>query len=253
MPVFSAKIELYPSGWEACRDLSKQIAINIIERRNRGKNLVLGLATGSTPIPLYQELVRLHREDGLSFSNVITFNLDEYYGLPADDPESYHEFMRRTLFQHIDLPPDQTHLPDGMTPRSEITQHCADYEKAIEDAGRIDLQILGIGRSGHIGFNEPFSEETSLTRLVSLAPTTRVDAQRSFGGIVNVPTEAITMGVGTILRARRIFLIAWGRRKAEIVARSLKEEPRPELPASLLQHHPNVHYLLEEAAASALH
>lgn len=228
------------------------IAIQITERAKQNQSFVLGLATGSTPILLYKELIRLHREDGLSFANVISFNLDEYYGLPADDPQSYHEFMRANLFSQIDLPPHQAHIPGGVIPRDQVPAHCSGYEKAIKEAGGIDLQILGIGGSGHIGFNEPPSDERSTTRLVSLDPITRRDAADSFSGIGNVPTEAITMGVKTILRSRQVFMMAWGENKASIVARSLQESPSPALPATQLQRHPDVHYLLDESAASKI-
>ncbi|MGB6220223.1 6-phosphogluconolactonase [Haloferula sp.] len=237
---------------DACRQLAAEIAAGIRQRAAEGKRLVLGLATGSTPIPLYGELIRLHREEGLSFANVVTFNLDEYQGLPADHEQSYHTFMRRRFFSQVDLPLHQAHLPGSMVAAEELQSHCAAYEEAIEDAGGIDLQILGIGRSGHIGFNEPPSSVDTVTRLVSLDPITRRDAADLFGGLDQVPMKAITMGVGTILRSRRIALLAWGEGKASIIARALRESPSDDCPATHLHHHPNVTFILDVAASSQL-
>lgn len=213
---------------------------------------MLGLATGSTPVPLYAELIRLHREEGLSFQNVVSFNLDEYLGIPASHPCSFHTFMIEQLFQHIDLPEENIHIPDGSMAEDRIDGHCADFEAAIVRAGGIDLQILGIGRSGHIGFNEPPSGPESRTRRVTLDPVTREDAAGTFGGLGKVPTEAITMGVGTILDAREIVLMAWGSDKAGIVARALTGPSGAELPASLLRSHGDVTFLLDHNAAAKL-
>ena len=228
------------------------LAGEIRERAAQGRTLVLGLPTGATPVPLYTELIRLHQEEDLSFRNVLTFNLDEYYGLPRGHPQSYHAFMRRTLFDHLDIPSSQTHLPDGMVAEGEVPEHCAAYEEKIRAAGGIDLQLLGIGRSGHIGFNEPGAEQDSVTRLVPLCPITRQDAAPAFGGLDRVPTHAITMGVSTILRARRITLLAWGSGKAGIVARAYRTSPTPDLPASFLHTHENCSLLLDREAASEL-
>ena len=190
---------VFRSSDEAVRLVAASIARLIRQRQQEGRNAVLGLATGSTPVKLYRELIRLHRKEGLSFRNVVTFNLDEYYGLPPHHPESYRRFMEVQLFNHVDLPSENIHVPDGMISRSEVFGYCQEYERAILDAGGIDLQILGIGRTGHIGFNEPGSGIDSRTRLVALDRLTRRDAARDFRGEANVPGYAITMGVGTIL------------------------------------------------------
>ena len=236
----------------AAREVADAIAGLIHERKPTDRPVVLGLATGSTPVPLYRELIRRHREEGLSFARVVTFNLDEYYPIEPRHPESYHRFMREQLFDHIDIPAEQIHVPPGNLPRDEIHAACGAYEHAIADAGGIDLQILGIGRTGHIGFNEPGSGTTSLTRLVTLDRLTRRDAARDFLGEHNVPRYAITMGIGSILRARQIYLLAWGRAKAEVLRQAIEEPPRETIPASFLQTHPNTRFLIDEAAASEL-
>ena len=214
---------VYKDADSACADLAQEIKELIHSRLTEGRNAVLGLATGSTPTRLYRELIRLHKEDGLSFKNVITFNLDEYYGLRPDHPESYSRFMREQLFDHIDIPAENTHVPDGLVDRQEVFAYCQDYEQKIEEAGGLDLQILGIGRTGHIGFNEPGSSRESITRLVNLDTLTRRDAARDFLGEENVPRYAITMGVGTILKARKVVLLAWGEGKSEVVAKAVEE------------------------------
>jgi glucosamine-6-phosphate deaminase len=245
-------VEIHPDADTASRLLAAEIATLIRTRDAAGRPTVLGLATGSTPVRLYRELIRLHLEEGLSFKRVVTFNLDEYYGLPRTHPESYWRFMHDQLFDHIDLPPENIHLPSGTTARADVFADCAAYEKAIRAAGGIDLQILGIGRTGHIGFNEPGSGPESRTRLVTLDAITRHDAARDFLGETNVPRHAITMGVGTVLAARRIVLMAWGESKAAIVARAVEEPPTESLPASLLQRHPEVRFVMDESAAAEL-
>ncbi len=232
--------------------LAAAAEIAALLRARNGAPVVLGLATGSTPVALYRELIRLHREEGLSFRHVTTFNLDEYFGLPPEHPESYHRFMREQLFQHIDIDPARTRIPDGRTPRATVFDACAAYEEAIRAAGGIDLQILGIGRSGHIGFNEPGAGPDTRTRLVTLDRLTRRDAARDFRGEANVPRHAITMGVGTILDARAIRLLAWGEGKAAAVAQAVEGPQTPALPASFLQRHPNARFILDAPAASAL-
>lgn len=207
---------------------------------------VLGLATGSTPIGIYEELVRVYRKGLISFKSVTTFNLDEYAGLPSDHPESYRSFMQRHLFDHIDLTSEQSHLPDGNAPNLE--EECKRYDRQLEDAKQIDLQVLGIGHNGHIGFNEPDHALTSGTHIVKLRETTREANARFFASIDEVPTHALTMGVGTILKARTILLIARGADKAEIVHEALTGPIRTELPATLLQTHPNVVVLLDAEA-----
>ena len=244
--------EIFLTADEACRRLGAEIAQLIAANTAAGRVTVLGLATGSTPVRLYRELIRLHRENGLSFRRVITFNLDEYYGLPRTHPESYWRFMHQQLFDHIDLPPENINLPDGTVPRTEVFAACARYEEKIRAAGGIDLQVLGIGRTGHIGFNEPGSGRDSRTRLVTLDSLTRRDAARDFLGEANVPRHAITMGVGTILDARRIVLLAWGEAKAAVLAEAIEQPPTDSVPASFLQGHQHVQAYVDGAAASAL-
>ncbi len=243
---------LYGDAPEAAAALAQEVRDLILERRASGRAAVLALATGSTPVPFYRELIRLHREEGLSFADVITFNLDEYYGLNRQHRESYFRFMQEQLFAHIDLKPENIHLPDGTVPLDEVFAHCAAYEDAIRDAGGIDLQILGIGRTGHIGFNEPGSSRTSLTRLIPLDRVTRLDAAADFLGEENVPRFAITMGVGTILQARRLAMMAWGSNKAEIAARAIEGPETEAVSASFLQSHPDARCLLDRAASAAL-
>ena len=237
---------------EAAFTVAGEIAALIHERAKAGRNVVLGLATGSTPLPVYRELVRLHKEEGLSFRNVITFNLDEYFGLSDNHPESYHQFMWERLFKHVDIPKDNVHVPSGTLSRSEVYAFCESYEKAIEDAGGLDYQILGIGRTGHIGFNEPGSTRDSITRLVTLDSLTRLDAARDFLGEANVPLYAITMGVGTILKARKLVLMAWGQSKASVVQAAVEGKPNENLPASLLQGHSDVRFFVDGTAAEEL-
>ncbi len=237
---------------EAVLQIADAITALIVERSQQGRHAVLGLATGSTPVPLYRELIRRHREEGLSFANVITFNLDEYYPIEPTHPESYHWFMRRQLFDHIDIPESQIHIPDGHCERQEVMAACDAYENAIREAGGLDIQILGIGRTGHIGFNEPGSSEHSITRLVTLDSLTRSDAAKDFHGEAHVPRHAITMGVGTILQARSIYLMGWGRAKAAILQRAIEGKPDESVPASFLQLHSNVTFFIDPAAATEL-
>jgi glucosamine-6-phosphate deaminase len=236
----------------AARQVAAEIATLIREREQEGRFAVLGLATGSTPIFVYQELVRLHREEGLSFANVITFNLDEYYPISPDQAQSYHHFMRQHLFDHVDLDPKRTHLPDGTVPRAEAAAACAEYEELITRAGGIDFQLLGIGRTGHIGFNEPGSARRSGTRFIHLDRVTRQDAIKDFQNEESVPRTAITMGVRTILAARRIVLMAFGEHKAGIIARTVEGEIDAEVPATFLQDHENTLLVLDESAAGEL-
>ncbi|MFA6962295.1 MAG: glucosamine-6-phosphate deaminase [Opitutaceae bacterium] len=246
------RTEIFADADAASRQLAGEIATLIRERAAAGKDVVLGLATGSTPVRLYRELIRMHRDEGLSFKNVTTFNLDEYYGLTRDHPESYWRFMHEQLFNHIDLPAANINLPNGTLPRGDVFGSCRAYEDKIAAAGGLDLQVLGIGRTGHIGFNEPGSTRDSRTRLVTLDGLTRRDAARDFLGEANVPRHAITMGVGTILDARRIVLLAWGESKAGVLAQAVEGTPVDTLPASFLQGHPNVNFYIDGTAASAL-
>ena len=244
--------QVFRDSSTAAKQVAGEIADLIRERNEKGEKTVLGLATGSTPLPVYQELVRLHREENLSFRDVYTFNLDEYYGLTADHPESYNQFMWQRLFSQVDIPKDQVHIPAGTMERSDVYDYCTSYEEKIEALGGLDFQILGIGRTGHIGFNEPGSSRDSKTRLVSLDSLTRRDAARDFLGESNVPRYAITMGVGTILKARRIVLMAWGQAKADVVKQAVEEEPNENLPAGLLQGHPDVRFIVDEPASEML-
>jgi glucosamine-6-phosphate deaminase len=246
------RTKVFPGSETAVRELASTIADVVRQRQSEDRRLVLGLATGSTPVKLYQELIRLHREEGLSFQNVITFNLDEYYGLPPDHPESYRYFMEVQLFCHVDLPTKQTHVPDGLVERDKVFEYCADYENQIEEAGGIDIQIVGIGRTGHIGFNEPGSGPDSRTRMVALDRLTRRDAARDFRGEANVPAYAITMGIGTILQAREILLLAWGESKGPILRAAIEGPETDAVPASFLQRHPDCSCYVDQAAASEL-
>jgi glucosamine-6-phosphate deaminase len=243
---------IFSDPGEACRQLADDVAQLIQDRQAKGQSAVLGLATGSTPVPFYQELIRHHRDLGLSFANVVTFNLDEYYGLGPKHRESYHRFMREQLFDHINVPDENIHVPSGTTPADEVYDACNAYEEAIIDAGGIDLQILGIGRTGHIGFNEPGSGRDSRTRRITLDRVTRQDATSDFLGLENVPRFAVTMGVGTILAARRVILMAWGENKAEVVAQAVENKVTDALPASFLQHHADCTFLVDNAASSEL-
>jgi len=241
---------LHPDKQTAAQAIAREIADLIQIRSKSSKPTVLGLATGSTPLPLYAELIRLHCEEGVSFRSVVTFNLDEYEGLGAMHPQSYRFFMEENLFRHLDLPAANIHIPDGLS--NDPTKNCADYEAAIRDAGGIDLQILGIGRTGHIGFNEPPSAADSRTRWVHLDEVTRRDNSVFFGDLSQVPQGALTMGVATILEARRVELLAFGEAKADIVRRAMKEAPSADCPATWLQQHPRCTFHLDAAAAKAL-
>ena len=243
---------IFKDSKEASKIVAKEISDLIIRKQKQNKNCVLGLATGSSPISVYQELVRLHREEGLSFKNVITFNLDEYYPMDKNDVNSYHHFMGIHLFNHIDIDKKNIHIPDGIIKKDKINEYCANYEKQIVDFGGIDFQLLGIGRTGHIGFNEPGSNYSSLTRLVHLDYMTRNDARKSFYGIENVPTTAITMGIRTIRKSKRIVLMAWGNNKSAVVQKAIEGEIDSNIPSSFLQKHNNVTFVLDESASEHL-
>ena len=232
--------------------VAKRIGEVIHLRRSQGKTPVLGLATGSTPIGVYRELIRMHREEGLDFSDVVTFNLDEYYPMRPDSIHSYYRYMWENLFDHINIKPENVHIPNGAVPREKLVEETENYEKAIRAAGGIDLQILGIGKTGHIGFNEPGSGIDSRTRAIALDTITRRDAAADFFGEDNVPTEAITMGVATIMQAREVALIATGEHKAAIIQRAVEGEPVPDVAATYLQHHPNAVFYVDPAAAAEL-
>ncbi len=243
---------IFESNRELARSVARTIASVIRERNSFGQNAVLGLPTGSTPVGVYRELVRMHREEGLDFSGVITFNLDEYYGLQPDQLQSYHYTMRRALFDHVNIPENKIHIPDGTIPQDNVEEYCRHYEDLIERAGGIDLMLLGIGRDGHIGFNEPYSSRTGRTQLVTLDPVTRTDAASDFFGKENVPTQAITMGVGTIFEARKVILMAMGEHKAGIIRETVEGPVTERIPATLLRDHPDSCFLLDDAAAEKL-
>lgn len=227
------------------------VAARLISHLLRDKpNAVLGLATGNTPILLYNELVRKFREGHVDFSRVTTFNLDEYVGLPPDHPASYHSFMHKHFFNHVNVPRNRIHLPDGMA--QDIPTFCQQYEDAIRAAGGIDLQILGIGTEGHIGFNEPTSSLASRTRIKTLTPRTRRDNAYLFGSEDRVPKHVLTMGLGAIMEARQCVLLAFGKSKAHAIARTIEGPVTSMMPASILQMHPVAKAFLDESAASQL-
>ncbi|QQL44719.1 glucosamine-6-phosphate deaminase [Sulfuriroseicoccus oceanibius] len=245
-------VTVFESPEAAAKALAAEFAELIKSRAAEGKTAVLGLATGSTPLPFYAELIRLHKEEGLSFANVVTFNLDEYSGLPREHKESYWHFMHENLFNHIDIPAENVNLPSGTVAEADVPAHCDEYEKAIVAAGGIDFQILGIGRTGHIGFNEPGSPKDSRTRAIHLDEITRQDAAPAFDGIDNVPTSAITMGCGTILDAKKIVLMSWGEKKAAITKEAVQGPISDQVSASFLQEHPDARFFVDTAAASLL-
>ncbi len=245
-------VKIFPSAIDGSREVASRIVELAKERQKQGKNLVLGLATGSTPLMVYNELIRWHREKGFSFANVITFNLDEYYPLEHDHQQSYNHFMWDRLFKHIDIKAENIHIPSGSIEKDDVAAFCRDYEKKIIEAGGIDIQLLGIGRTGHIGFNEPGSAYNSKTRLVTLDRLTRNDAADSFNGEEHVPHFAITMGVGTIMAAKEIFLMAWGDGKAEILAKAVEGPVTDVVPSSFLQNHPTITFIVDLPAAAQL-
>lgn len=245
-------VTVYADKQAASKNVARRIADLIIRKNAAGEKAVLGLATGVTPVAVYAELVRLHKEEGLSFQNVITFNLDEYYPMERSAVQSYHTFMHTNLFDHVDIDPDSVHIPDGTLATDDVAAFCLAYEQKISALGGLDLQILGIGRTGHIGFNEPGSAPNSGTRLVSLDDLTRHDAAHDFGGKANVPTKAITMGIGTIFKAREIILMAWGGKKAPIIKKAVEGEISPDVPATYLQLSDHVEFVVDQAAASEL-
>ncbi len=245
-------VTAYASSVEASRAVAAEIATLIRERSKQGKRAVLGLATGSTPTGVYDELIRLHREDGLSFKNVVTFNLDEYYPMRPGDLQSYVRFMREHLHDHVDIDPKNAHVPDGTVERADVGAYCLRYERMIAEHGGIDLQLLGIGRTGHVGFNEPGSPKNSRTRLITLDKVTRMDAASDFFGEWHVPRKAITMGVGTILDARRVVLLAFGEHKAGVIKKAVEGEITLSIAASFLQEHAGARIVLDSAAAAEL-
>ena len=243
---------IHENSQEASYYVAQEIISLVTQRQKEGKKMVLGLATGSTPIKVYDYLVQAHKEQGVSFSNVISFNLDEYFPMDAESIHSYVRFMREHLFDHLDIPAHQINIPDGQQNKESVRTYCQNYEQKIIDAGGIDIQILGIGRTGHIGFNEPGSSLKSKTRLVRLDRITRLDAASDFFGKENVPSKAITMGVGTIMGAKRIILMAWGEGKANIIKQAVEGPIQESVPATFLQNHQNCDFIIDRAAATSL-
>ncbi|WP_375436883.1 glucosamine-6-phosphate deaminase [uncultured Hymenobacter sp.] len=245
-------VTIFEDAAEGAVSVAYEIAELIRGKQEKGELAVLGLATGSSPIGVYKELIRLHREEGLSFNNVVTFNLDEYYPMQPDELQSYVHFMHEQLFDHIDIRPENIHIPDGTLPVEKVKEYCLTYEQRIKACGGLDLQLLGIGRTGHIGFNEPGSSITSATRLVKLDPLTITDAAKDFIKEEYVPLRALTMGVGTIMKARQIILLAWGEGKAKILQETVEGKISEEVPASFLQQHPQVRVVVDQWAALEL-
>lgn len=244
---------IFEDSNKASYDVAKEIVDTMLEKQRQGKNFVLGLATGSTPIKVYEYLVEFHQKQNVSFNNVITFNLDEYYPMTPESIHSYVRFMNEHLFDHLDIKKENIHIPDGTLKGAEkIRAFCEEYEQKIEAFGGIDLQVLGIGRTGHIGFNEPGSILSSKTRMVRLDRVTKLDAASDFFGLEHVPQRAITMGVGTIMAAKKVILMAWGEGKSKIVKEAVEGAIRETIPATFLQQHQNCNYVLDQAAASQL-
>lgn len=243
---------VFTTSAQATRHVALMIESLIRQNNSAGRPTVLGLPTGSTPVGLYRELIRLHKEAGLDFSRVITFNLDEYFPMQPDDPQSYRRWMQETFFDHVNILPLNINVPDGTIAPEEAEEYCLRYEQRIRRAGGIDLMLLGIGRTGHIGFNEPGSTRHSRTRMATLDPVTRRDASGSFFGEENVPHQALTMGVGTILDARKIVLMAFGEHKAPTVHRAVEGPITDSVAASFLQQHADATFILDRAAAGEL-
>jgi len=245
-------VTVFPDMITASKTVANRIAAVIRKKADKGEKAVLGLATGVTPIAVYNELVCLHKSEGLSFKNVVTFNLDEYYPMSSSAMQSYRVFMQKHLFDHVDIDPENVHIPNGELAQDEIAAFCLAYEQKITSYGGLDLQILGIGRTGHIGFNEPGSAPNSGTRLVSLDELTRGDAAHDFGGSSNVPSKAITMGIGTIFKAAEIILMAWSVKKAAILKKAIEGEMSADVPATYLQLSEHVEFIVDQDAASEL-
>lgn len=243
---------VFLNSTQAARHIALQIEELIKQNQVQGKFTVLGLPTGSTPVGLYRELIRMHKIEGLDFSKVITFNLDEYYPLDSTHPQSYRRWMRETFFDHVNIPDHQINIPDGTLEFDKIEEFCINYEKKIRQAGGLDLQLLGIGRTGHMGFNEPGSTRHSRTRLATLDAVTRRDAAQAFFGEENVPLRALTMGVGTIMDARKVILMAYGEHKAPIVSKALEGPVSENVTASFLQGHQDATFVLDQAASKSL-
>ncbi len=245
------QVRIFDSADLAGRTVAEEVATDVSQWCSEGRSPVLGLPTGATPEAIYRHWCRLHLDHGFDWSSVVTFNLDEYWPLPKSSEHSYHRFMNEKLFVEAGFDPRHTYIPSGMVAQTEIDEHCQRYEAAIQKHGGIDVQLLGIGINGHIGFNEPGSDPTSPTRLVELAESTRKRAQPGFGD-TEVPTYGITMGLGTILKSRRIYLMAFGSAKAEAVRDALLGPVTSDCPGSYLQNHADVEWVLDTDAAALL-
>ncbi|MBT9188982.1 glucosamine-6-phosphate deaminase [Zobellia russellii] len=243
---------IFADSNQASIKVAEEIAALIRKKQEANKNCVLGLATGSSPIKVYEELVRMHKEEGLSFNNVITFNLDEYLPMEKENRQSYWYFMHEHLFNHVDIAPENIHIPDGTVSPEEVIEYCIAYDDKIKKNGGLDFQLLGIGRTGHIGFNEPGSHYNSGTRVITLDHITLVDAGPAFLGIDNVPRKAITMGIATVMSAKRIVLLGWGENKASIIKKTVEGEISSQVPATYLQNHKNCTFVLDTGAGSQL-
>ena len=243
---------IFDNSKSGSKAVAREIADLIKYKQTKKQKCILGLATGSSPITVYEELVNIHKKEKLSFKNVITFNLDEYYPISSENTESYYNFMHQHLFNHVDINKENINIPKGDLKKNEIEKYCKSYESKIEKLGGIDFQLLGIGRTGHIGFNEPGSSVNSITRLIKLDYLTREDASKAFGGIYNVPKTAITMGVSTILSAKRIVLLAWGENKKNVVYESIESSISQNITASFLQKHNNTTFVLDEGSSSRI-
>ncbi len=243
---------IFDNSKSGSKAVAREIADLIKYKQTKKQKCILGLATGSSPITVYEELVNIHKKEKLSFKNVITFNLDEYYPISSENTESYYNFMHQHLFNHVDINKENINIPKGDLKKNEIEKYCRSYESKIEKLGGIDFQLLGIGRTGHIGFNEPGSSVNSITRLIKLDYLTREDASKAFGGIYNVPKTAITMGVSTILSAKRIVLLAWGENKKDVVYESVESSISQNITASFLQKHHNTTFVLDEGSSSRI-
>jgi len=230
--------------------ISKKGALLVASQINLKPNSVLGLSTGDTPLGMYQELIKMYKSDEIDFAEIVTFNLDEYYRLPPENPQSYHYYMKNNFFKYVNLRPGKTHLPDGMT--EDIAKECVDYEEKIKRSGGIDLQVLGIGSNGHIGFNEPGDQLNVTTHLVNLTPETISSNSRFFNSPEEVPRQAISVGRATILKAERIICLASGTNKAEAIKQTVSGHVDTRIPSSLLQTHPEVTFIIDREAASLL-
>ena len=244
--------DIFEESWQASAQVASEIAAVIKEKQRLGKYCVIGLPTGSTPNGVYQELIKMHKKDGLSFKNVITFNLDEYYPIERNSVNSSYYHMFKTFFSHIDILPEHINVPEGDLPLGDVYQFCRNYEKKIEDLGGLDIQLLGVGRTGHIGFNEPGSPFNSRTRLVALDTYSRQDAIKKFGNLINVPPRAITVGIDIIMKANKVFLLGFGEDKAVILKKAIEEPVSDQVPASYLQLHKNASVCLDKGAAMQL-